>query len=141
MGDILYFEKTYSDGFFNVSGDYGFLPIRDPLKTLPSEYNELQKLIDDLHVIQSDGKTGILGIPNEIDGAHVVYNGSTFNVMMSPPFSQENYTAKFIYKETSALSVPVRSGPAFTRAYSSADSVPIATPPAANAIRSEAVYR
>jgi indoleamine 2,3-dioxygenase len=66
MSDTLYFEQTYTDEFFNVSGDYGFLPIRDPLKTLPSEYNELQKLIDDLHVIQSDGKTGILGIPNEI---------------------------------------------------------------------------
>ncbi len=66
-----YWEKEYTDGFFNVSKDYGFLPIREPLKSLPSEYKELQDLIDNLHVFQNantdtNDKKGILGIPNEI---------------------------------------------------------------------------
>jgi len=46
--------------------------------------------------LPSGKKVALLGIPNEIDGAHIIYNGSTFHVMMSPPFSQENYTSKFI---------------------------------------------
>ena len=40
----MYYEKTYTDGFFNVSGDNGFLPIKEPLSKLPDKYNELQKL-------------------------------------------------------------------------------------------------
>lgn len=59
----MYYEKEYTDGFFNVSGKHGFLPIKEPLSVLPSKYNELQLVIDKLHVKQ-DG--GILGIPNEI---------------------------------------------------------------------------
>jgi indoleamine 2,3-dioxygenase len=66
-----YWEKEYTDGFFNVSKEYGFLPIREPLKSLPTEYNELQDLIDNLHVFQNVNtdtidKKGVLGIPNEI---------------------------------------------------------------------------
>jgi indoleamine 2,3-dioxygenase len=63
-----YWEKEYTDGFFNVSKDYGFLPIRDPLKSLPNQYTELQDLINKLHVFQSTdtNKKGVLGIPNEI---------------------------------------------------------------------------
>lgn len=59
----MYYEREYTDGFFNVSGKHGFLPIKEPLFVLPSKYNELQSVIDRLHVKQ-DG--GILGIPNEI---------------------------------------------------------------------------
>ena len=62
----MYYEKEYTDGFFNVSGHHGFLPIKEPLSVLPSKYNELQLVIDKLHVKQ-DG--GILGIPNEIVNA------------------------------------------------------------------------
>ena len=60
-----YWDKEYTDGFFNVSKEHGFLPIRDPLKFLPNEYIELQNLINNLHVFQQLEK-GILGIPNEI---------------------------------------------------------------------------
>jgi len=59
----MYFEKDYTDGFFNVSGDHGFLPIKEPLSKLPSQYDALQYVIDRLHVNQNNG---ILGIPNEI---------------------------------------------------------------------------
>jgi indoleamine 2,3-dioxygenase len=51
-------NKTYTDGFFNVSSTYGFLPIEEPLDRLPSPFEELQKLIDDLPTV--------LLIPNEI---------------------------------------------------------------------------
>ena len=62
----MYYKREYTDGFFNVSGKHGFLPIKEPLSVLPSKYNELQSVIDKLHVKQ-DG--GILGIPNEIVNA------------------------------------------------------------------------
>ena len=39
-----YWDKQYTDGFFNVSKEHGFLPIRDPLKSLPDQYKELQDL-------------------------------------------------------------------------------------------------
>jgi indoleamine 2,3-dioxygenase len=61
-----YWDKQYTDGFFNVSRENGFLPIRDPLKSLPTEYKELQELIDNLHVFQNENAKGVLGIPNEI---------------------------------------------------------------------------
>jgi indoleamine 2,3-dioxygenase len=62
----MYYEKTYADGFFNVSGDNGFLPIKEPLSKLPDKYNELQKVIDNLHVMKNEEEKGILGKPNEI---------------------------------------------------------------------------
>jgi indoleamine 2,3-dioxygenase len=63
-----YFEKRYSDGFFDVSGDHGFLPIRDPLKVLPSRYAALQQLMDDMptHKVYPD-VPGVLARPNEIE--------------------------------------------------------------------------
>ena len=65
----MYYEKEYTDGFFNVSGEHGFLPMKEPLHTLPSKYKELQELINKLHVKQDSGENGILGIPNEIINA------------------------------------------------------------------------
>jgi len=44
----------------------------------------------------TEQKAIILGIPDQIDGAHVIYNGQTFNFLMSPPFSQSNYINRFI---------------------------------------------
>jgi indoleamine 2,3-dioxygenase len=63
-----YWNKRYTDGFFDVSGEHGFLPIKDPLKVLPEKYSKLQNLIDKLHVFYSDNnsKHGVLGIPDEI---------------------------------------------------------------------------
>jgi indoleamine 2,3-dioxygenase len=62
----MYYEKTYTDGFFNVSGDNGFLPIKEPISRLPHKYNELQRIIDNLHVMKNEEEKGILGKPNEI---------------------------------------------------------------------------
>jgi indoleamine 2,3-dioxygenase len=78
-----YWDKEYTDGFFNVSKAHGFLPIREPLRQLPDEYRELQDLINLLHVFQENNRyvfqennrdvfqengqeRGVLGIPNEI---------------------------------------------------------------------------
>jgi indoleamine 2,3-dioxygenase len=41
-------NKTYTDGFFNISSMNGFLPVLDPLRKLPSQFKELQDLINDL---------------------------------------------------------------------------------------------
>lgn len=41
-------QSQYTDGFFNVSPKYGFLPVSDPLKKLPDEYVILQRVIDSL---------------------------------------------------------------------------------------------
>jgi len=62
----MYYEKTYTDGFFNVSGDNGFLPIKEPMVKLPIKYNQLQNIIDKLHVMKTEEEKGILGNPNEI---------------------------------------------------------------------------
>ena len=40
-----YYEKKYTDGFFNVSSENGFLPVKEPLKSLPKKYFEIQFLI------------------------------------------------------------------------------------------------
>lgn len=41
-------------------------------------------------------KLVLLGIPKEEAGAHIIYNGPTFNTMMSPPFSETNCFEKFL---------------------------------------------
>ncbi len=41
-------------------------------------------------------KLVLLGLPSEKEGAHIIYNGPTFNVMMSPPFCEMDYGTKFI---------------------------------------------
>jgi indoleamine 2,3-dioxygenase len=67
-----YYNKKYTDGFFNVSSNNGFLPISDPLKVLPNTYKELQLLIDNLYVFQNEDKKGILAIPDEIEKAVLI---------------------------------------------------------------------
>lgn len=62
-----YFEKSYTDGFFNVGNKNGFLPIKDPLIRLPDVYADLQKIINELHVFQENNGQGILAIPNLIE--------------------------------------------------------------------------
>jgi hypothetical protein len=38
----------------------------------------------------------LLGIPKEEGGAHIIYNGATFNTMISRPFAEADYSNKFI---------------------------------------------
>lgn len=46
--------------------------------------------------IAPDKKAILLGLPKEIDGAHIIYNGATFNFIMAPPFSKNYYADRFI---------------------------------------------
>lgn len=66
----LYWEKQYTDGFFNVTSEHGFLPIKDPLRLLPDKYICLQNVINKLHVFQNYEEDitnkGILGLSDEI---------------------------------------------------------------------------
>ena len=43
-----YHTKSYTDGFFNVNGRHGFLPVSDPMSELPERYIALQQLMLDL---------------------------------------------------------------------------------------------
>jgi indoleamine 2,3-dioxygenase len=84
----MYYERTYTDGFFNVSSDHGFLPIKEPLVRLPENYNKLQNIIDKLHVLQDEERKGILGKAN-----HIV-----FEIVSVPNYKNviENETDVFI---------------------------------------------
>jgi indoleamine 2,3-dioxygenase len=47
-------KDKYSDNFFSIDKIHGFLPIKDPLPTLPEKYSTLQMIIYRLPVIISD---------------------------------------------------------------------------------------
>jgi indoleamine 2,3-dioxygenase len=54
---------SYSDGFFDVSPQHGFLPIQGSLKTLPMEYSSLQHILDHMPVTDINGDEGYLSTP------------------------------------------------------------------------------
>ena len=49
-------QNQYTDGFFSVSPEYGFLPIKEPLKSLPTKYEVAQNLIGALHNLISNNQ-------------------------------------------------------------------------------------
>ncbi len=60
----------YTDSFFSIDGEHGFLPINAPLKTLPYEYNKIQKIIDELPKLIHNGselENLVLDLPNYLD--------------------------------------------------------------------------
>ena len=60
-------RKIYSDGFFDVNEENGFLPIKEPLKHLPELYKSLQLLIDDLPILKDQNTKGILSFKGEVE--------------------------------------------------------------------------
>jgi indoleamine 2,3-dioxygenase len=57
----------YTDDFFSVDSEHGFLPIKDPLKVLPYEYNKVQSIIDLLPILIHDKEKLqqlVLDLPN-----------------------------------------------------------------------------
>jgi indoleamine 2,3-dioxygenase len=59
-------QNNYTDGFFKVSPEHGFLPIKEPLKSLPDKYKAVQQLIDNLPTLILDLKqlnTAIAQLP------------------------------------------------------------------------------
>ena len=61
--------KSLSDGFFSIDSKNGFLPIKEPLRNLPSRYETLQQLIDEMPVLKEDGTPGILANHGSIEEA------------------------------------------------------------------------
>jgi indoleamine 2,3-dioxygenase len=57
----------YTDGFFNVSKKHGFLPMVEPLTSLPSKYEALQSILDRMSIYQPDGSQGYLAVPDRIE--------------------------------------------------------------------------
>ena len=61
--------KSLSDGFFSIDSKNGFLPIKEPLRNLPSRYENLQQLVDEMPVLKEDGTPGILANHGSIEEA------------------------------------------------------------------------
>lgn len=59
-------KTAYTDGFFSVGAEHGFLPIHDPLEVLPERYASLQQLMDDMPINLPSGEGGILSREGEI---------------------------------------------------------------------------
>ena len=57
-------KEIYTDSFFDVGSEYGFLPNNHPLESLPIRYKNLQHLLDNMPVKLSDGSSGYLAFPN-----------------------------------------------------------------------------
>ena len=59
-------KDKYTDGFFNVSKQYGFLPMETSLKNLSINYKSLVELCNELPIIKKNNQLGILHYPNLI---------------------------------------------------------------------------
>ena len=57
----------FTDGFFSIDAVNGFLPLKEPLLTLPYDYNHLQKLIDEMPIKKSNGQPGLLSAENQFE--------------------------------------------------------------------------
>jgi hypothetical protein len=60
-------------------------------KQVKSFLRQAQELAND-----SNSKYIILGIPKDKSGAHMILNGDTFRLALSPPFTNKNYSKSFI---------------------------------------------
>src|SRR5210317_354966 len=59
--------KIYSDGFFSIDTTHGFLPIQEPLNTLPETYKALQELLDQMPIKLNNGTPGLLASEGEFE--------------------------------------------------------------------------
>lgn len=59
-------KHSYTDGFFDVGPEFGFLPKVLPLTELPVKYSALQNLIDKMPVFLPNGEPGYLNYPDQI---------------------------------------------------------------------------
>ena len=59
--------NTYTDGFFDVGEKFGFLPKKEPLLKLPSQFKELQKIIESMPIFKDDGTPGLLSKEGAIE--------------------------------------------------------------------------
>jgi len=59
--------RKHTDGFFSIDPTHGFLPIKEPLHTLPKPYIEVQKLIDLMPIEKENGQPGLLATENAFE--------------------------------------------------------------------------
>ncbi len=60
----------YTDNFFSIDSKHGFLPIKDPLKKLPSKYDNIQNITDNLPQLIKNGdllEKMVNDLPNNIE--------------------------------------------------------------------------
>ena len=62
-------QTEYTDGYFNVSKKYGFLPMYSYLddKDFPNKFKVLKDFCDNLPIIKRDNRLGILYYKNQIE--------------------------------------------------------------------------
>ena len=62
-------KTEYTDGYFNVSKKYGFLPMYTCLNDInfPNDFIVLKKFCDNLPIIKKDNRFGILYYHNQIE--------------------------------------------------------------------------
>jgi len=53
-------QNHYKDGFFDVCSEHGFLPVKDPIISLPATYADVQKILDEMPVRLPNGGNGLL---------------------------------------------------------------------------------
>lgn len=59
-------QSNYTDGFFDIGSEHGFLPSMLPLEKLEGAYLPLQNLLDEMPVVLGENKFGSLNTPNAI---------------------------------------------------------------------------
>jgi len=59
-------QASYTDGFFNVSAAHGFLPAVPPLIALPTSYQALQDVLDNMPIQLGNEQNGYLHFPGKI---------------------------------------------------------------------------
>lgn len=62
-------QRSYSDGFFDIGGDHGFLPRSLPMEKLTGVYTPVQDILDRMPVQLPDGSQGLLHHPDAIAAA------------------------------------------------------------------------
>lgn len=53
-------ENPFPADTFSVGPKNGFLPVKDPLETLPQEYEAMETLLEDMRLQKKDGTPGLL---------------------------------------------------------------------------------
>lgn len=95
-------SKTYSDGFFDINDENGFLPVKDPLRRLSDEFKELQQLIDDLPsvvIIPNEIEKRVSEIPNYIDSVKNVDDVFVLQALFRAyTFITSSYTLELSYQ-------------------------------------------
>lgn len=61
--------NVYTDGFFSIDPIHGFLPVQEPLLSLPRPYKALQDLIDAMPIQKADGTPGLLAQEKQFEAA------------------------------------------------------------------------